>query len=147
MEPANYVCKTANAAGLNDISSNVYVNIVLLRKAVVKMGFKKAGKNDVRTTFPRGRPGDKYSIYRLLTLAGLFVIIGLLIVIGAQYLQYFRADQELANLENKVAEQEARQDRLQEEIERLQYVDYIEILARDRLGLVKPGEIIFQLED
>jgi cell division protein FtsB len=111
------------------------------------MGFNKARKKDSRTSFSRGRHGERYSMYRLITLAGFLVIMGLLIVIGAQYLQHYRATQELANLENKVAEQEARQGSLQEEIERLQHLDYIEILARDRLGLVKPGEIIFQIED
>ena len=114
---------------------------------MVKMGYKKARKKDTRTSFPRGHHGERYSMYRLITVAGLLVITGLLIIIGAQYLQHYRAEQELANLESRVAEQEARQDSLQEEIERLQHLDYIEILARDRLGLVKPGEIIFQLED
>ncbi len=111
------------------------------------MGFKKAKKKEVRSGFSGGHRGDHYSMYRLITVTGFLVIIGLLIIIGAQYLQYYRAEQELANLESRVAEQEARQDSLQEEIERLQHLDYIEILARDRLGLVKPGEIIFQLED
>lgn len=111
------------------------------------MGYKKVRKKDSRASFSRGRHGERYSMYRLITLAGFLVIIGLLIIIGAQYLQHNRADQELANLESRVAEQEARQESLQEEIERLQHLDYIEILARDRLGLVKPGEIIFQLED
>jgi len=36
---------------------------------------------------------------------------------------------------------------LEEEIVRLQDLDYLETLARERLGLVKPGEVIFQLED
>jgi cell division protein FtsB len=44
-------------------------------------------------------------------------------------------------------EHEARQAAIELEIERLKELDYIEILARERLGLVKPGEIIFQLED
>jgi len=111
------------------------------------MGFKKVRKKNARNAFPGDRHGDRYSAYRLITLTGFFIIIGLLIIIGAQYLQYYRAEQELANLESRVAEQEARQENLQVEIERLQHMDYIEILARDRLGLVKPGEIIFQLED
>jgi cell division protein FtsB len=111
------------------------------------MGFKKARKKEVRTAFPGGRHGNRYSMYRLIAVSGFFVIAGLLIIIGAQYLQYYRAEQELATLESRVTEQQARQESLLEEIERLQHLDYIEILARDRLGLVKPGEIIFQLED
>jgi cell division protein DivIC len=111
------------------------------------MGIKKAKKKEIHTSFPRSRQGERYSMYRLITVSGFLVIVGLLIIIGVQYLQYYRAEQELANLEKRVSEQETRQESLQEEIERLQSLDYIEILARDRLGLVKPGEIIFQLED
>ena len=47
----------------------------------------------------------------------------------------------------RILNQKANQKALSEEIERLQELDYIEVLARERLGLVKPDEIIFQLED
>lgn len=102
---------------------------------------------DAVSAFPRRRRGSNYSAYRLVSLIGVFIIIGLLLVIGAQYIQQARAKQELADLEGRLREYEARQAAIELELERLRDLDYIEILARERLGLVKPDEIIFQLED
>jgi cell division protein FtsB len=102
---------------------------------------------DAPWSFPRRRRGDGYSLYRLINTIGVFIIIGLLIVIGAQFLRYQKVQQELADFEKRVRDYELRQAAVEEEIERLQNLDYIEALARERLGLVKPGEIIFQLED
>ncbi len=99
------------------------------------------------SAFPRRRQGSNYSMYRLVSLIGVFIIIGLLLVVGAQHIQQVRAKQELADLEGRLREHEARQEAIELEIERLKDLDYIEILARERLGLVKPDEIIFQLED
>lgn len=95
----------------------------------------------------RRHRGGGYSLYRLINTIGVFIIIGLLIVIGAQFLKYQKVQQELADFEKRVRDYELRQAAVEEEIERLQNLDYIEALARERLGLVKPGEIIFQLED
>jgi len=108
---------------------------------------KASKKRKPLADFPRRYQGNKYGVYKLVSTIGIFIIIGLFIIIGAQYFQYFRAAQELARFEEKINEQETRQELLQEEVERLQHIDYIEVLARDRLGLVKPGEIIFQIED
>ncbi len=75
------------------------------------------------------------------------VLIALLILIGAQHIQYYETQQELAFFEERIREHERRQVEAMIEIEHLQDPNYIEILARYRLGLVKPGEVIFQLED
>lgn len=96
--------------------------------------------------FPR-RLGKDYSLYRLISAIGLFIICGLLLLIGAQYLQQYKARQELAEYELRMEQEKVRQVYIEAEIERLQNLDYLELLARERLGLVKPGEIIFQLED
>ncbi len=102
---------------------------------------------DAPWSFPRRRRGNGYNLYRLINTIGVFIIVGLLIVIGAQFLKYQKVQQELADFEKRVSDYELRQAAVEEEIERLQNLDYIEALARERLGLVKPGEIIFQLED
>jgi len=106
----------------------------------------KKSKNPV-SNFPRHSHGEKYTLYRLISIIAVLFAFGLLFMMGIQYVQQLRVRQELANYEDKVLFQQRRQDDLQVEIERLQNLDYIEILARDRLGLVKPDEIIFQLED
>ena len=114
---------------------------------MVKMVNKTSRKREPVSDFPRQHRGNKYGVYRLFSSIGLVIILGLLTMIGAQYIQHYRSAQELARFEEKIAEQELRQEELLSEIDRLQHNDYIEVLARDRLGLVKPGEIIFQLED
>ena len=111
------------------------------------MNTKNKKSKDTVSAFPRKRRGDNYTAYRLICLIGIFIIAGLLVIIGAQYVQQVRAKQELADFENRLREHETRQAAIELEIERLKSLDYIEILARERLGLVKPGEIIFQLED
>ena len=111
------------------------------------MNIKNRRSKDTVSVFPRKRRGDNYSVYRLVSLIGIFIILGFLAIIGAQYIQQVRAKQELADFEARLYEHEVRQAAIELEIERLKSLDYIEIMARERLGLVKPGEIIFQLED
>lgn len=111
------------------------------------MNKKNQKIGDHVSTFPRHHQGESYSTYRLVSIIGSFVILGLLVILGAQYIQYARAKQELDVFEARLIEYEARQAAIEREIERLNDLDYIEVLARERLGLVKPDDIIFQLED
>ncbi len=99
------------------------------------------------SSFPSRQRGEGFGIYRLVSAVGMLVIIGLLVIIAFQYLRQHRVSRELAEVEALVVEHQARQVAMETEIERLQDMNYIEILARIRLGLVKPGEVIFQLED
>ena len=46
-----------------------------------------------------------------------------------------------------MAEKERRNESVATEVARLEDPDYIEVLARKWLGFVRPGEIVFQLED
>lgn len=117
------------------------------RTGLIAMNTKYQKSKDAVSVFPRRHRGDNYSMYRLFSIVGFFIILGLLVTIGAQYIQQVRAKQELAAFEALLREHEARQTAIELEIERLKELDYIEIMARERLGLVKPGEIIFQLED
>lgn len=54
-----------------------------------------------------------------------------------------KMESELNNLQQQVQEEVERNEELKEEIERVKSRDYIEKIARDELGLVKPGEILF----
>jgi cell division protein FtsL len=49
----------------------------------------------------------------------------------------------LNNLQEQVEEQVDKNEQLQEEIKRVKSHDYVEKIAREELGLVKPGEILF----
>lgn len=108
-------------------------------------GREKKGKV---TSFPRRRPAG-YGASRLAVLGGLLVLALLLTVTVVQAFQYSRLQKELAAAEQRVAEEEARNESAAEEVARLSDTQsgYIEELARRWLGLVRPGEIIIQLED
>lgn len=107
---------------------------------------KKQIKGSVAAFPARGRE-NRYSMYRLLVIILVTIICGLLLIIGFQYWRQVQTGEVLAMLENRIAELQEQQAALEEEVSRLQDLDYIETLARQRLGLVKPGEVIFQLED
>lgn len=109
---------------------------------------KKAVKSkDAVSAIPGRYKTNSYSLYRLVSAVGFLFIICLLMVIAAQYIQQLRVRQELAELEARVEMSKENHEALEIEIERLQELGYIESQARERLGLVKPGELIFQLED
>ncbi len=107
---------------------------------------RKKAKRPV-SRLPRQYRENRYSLYKLISSLGIFIIIALSVIIGVQYFQQLKIEQELAEYEFRLQEYEQRQADLKLEIERLQETDYIEALARERLGLVKPEEVIFQLED
>ncbi len=74
-----------------------------------------------------------------------FLLAGLIAYLG---LAYFRADGELAELQNRSAQARTRLRQAQEEkqtlnlkIEQLNTDRYVEKVARENLGLAKPGEI------
>jgi cell division protein FtsB len=95
---------------------------------------------------PRRKRGN-FSMYKLTVTAG-FILIGLfLVIIGFQSIQRYQLQQQLQQYRDRIEEYEARNFSAGNEIERLQELHYIELLARKYLGLVKPGETIFQFED
>jgi cell division protein FtsB len=107
----------------------------------------RQNKNKSVSRFPVRHRENRYSLYRLLVIVLGFVVFGLLVIIGAQSLRQREYNQALAELEKKISEMREQQTNLEEEILKLQDLDYIEVLARERLGLVRPDEVIFQFED
>jgi cell division protein FtsB len=76
-------------------------------------------------------------------LLALFVVAAVYGGHGLMHLRRMRTDQ--LELERMVFERQQRSEQLRERILRLQTDDrYIEKLARERLGMVKPGEIIYR---
>lgn len=74
--------------------------------------------------------------------AGLAAVVALLATASVVPLrQYAEQRGELAELEREVAELRAERDRLEAEVERLQDPEFLERLARECLGMVRPGEI------
>ncbi len=96
--------------------------------------------------FPR-RKQRSYGLARLMTMAGAIVFCFLAAVAIIQMFQHNRLKKELELAELRLEEFESRNEEIGEEIARLYEPGYIEVLARKLLGLIRPGDIVFKLED
>ncbi len=65
----------------------------------------------------------------------------LTVVFGSTFVQVYRLEREAARMEQLKHDLEEQNAQLREEIKLLHTPQYIEKLAREQLGLVKPGEI------
>ena len=77
----------------------------------------------------------------VVPLIVLSVVALLLNAFGSSYLTTYRLRREAARLDREVQVQRRENAQQREEIRRLHTPEYIERLAREQLGLVKPGEI------
>lgn len=86
----------------------------------------------------RKKPAKKRSPFFWILIIAL-VIAGILVVKAVG--EYISLQNEKQQLEIQVKEMKAKQAALEEEKERLKKPEVIEGIARDELGLVKPGEV------
>lgn len=106
-------------------------------------------------TVPVALPADTPAStpwFRNLQISGFTVtvfllIVGALIVLAPSLRILVEQQQEIAALEQRVAEQQAVVDELQTDIDRWQDPAYIEAQARDRLLYVYPGDITYLVVD
>jgi cell division protein FtsL len=78
---------------------------------------------------------------------GLFVIVGILVyfsyvVIDQQKILYAKENQ-MTTIEKKIDEQKRLNEELQRQKKILNTDEYAEKVARDKLGMIKPGERVF----
>ncbi len=72
--------------------------------------------------------------------------LGMLVALSAQYFRTYSLARQAERLEQRRRDLVAENQALREEIHRLQTDDrYIEQLAREQLGLLKPGEVELQI--
>ncbi len=89
-------------------------------------------------------------IKRLLPLVVILIVIFLSYHIIGNYLEIRNLETEIAEMEERIEEAEKKQEQLGRELQRLDDPEYIERLARRKLGLVRPGEeliIPYDVED
>jgi cell division protein FtsB len=76
----------------------------------------------------------------------------LIVLVGAAFVLFFPAKQlvqqrqRIGSLEDRLVQLRAENDVLSEDVARLSKPDELEVLARERLGLVKPGERAYFVE-
>ena len=99
------------------------------------------------TPFPRRKQSSSYGLPRLVPVAGMILFCFLLALVVIQMFQYSRLRGKVETAERLVDEYEFRKAEIAEEVDRLHEPGYIEMLARKWLGLVRSGEVVFQLQD
>lgn len=98
------------------------------------------GLSSPATARTRGVPGRR--IRRWVILAGLLAtMVTLAFTFGASFLEVYRLEREAARLEQVKHNLREQNAQLREEIRLLHTPAYIERIAREQLGLVRPGEI------
>ena len=81
------------------------------------------------------------------------VIIGFVIFFVCSYVRQFitmnRIKQEISDKQTQLEEIEQKNERLQDEVDKINSdsEDYLEKLARERLGMIKPGEKVVNSEN
>ena len=87
-----------------------------------------------------------------LRLGGRALVLGVIVVLigvasAGVVRQYLAQRAEIHRLEQEIRSIEADRARLESDIDRLHDPEYLERLARECLGMVKPGEIGFVVPD
>ncbi len=103
-----------------------------------------SNKNKV-VSYP-GRSRRKLRRKALTMAIGLCIVVAFILYMG-QVIAYWDAKNELQALEQQQNVMEMENKLMREEMVLLQDNEYIEIKAREKLGLVRPGEMIFYVVD
>ncbi len=84
---------------------------------------------------------------RFLMLVALIIIVWTVVAFSRGYYRNYQAQQRLVELESEIKAYEIRNEQLQAQIDRLQSPEYVERVAREELGLVRPGERLYIIEE
>lgn len=93
------------------------------------------------------RRSSSSGLRKLVNFTGLFLCFILLSVAAVQFFQKNELERNLQEIEQKNIEYRTRNQEMSGEIMRLHEPDYIEMLARKYLGLVKPGDRVYRIDD
>lgn len=89
-----------------------------------------------------------YKFWLMVSLLLSLGLIGMAILGKDGFLQVQALEQELRAIQARIQALQEENDLLRQEVYALKYDPYfIEKLAREELGLVRPGEIVFQFVD
>ena len=104
----------------------------------------RAGIDAADPTERKGRKKRSESKFKITPLKILATVVAgyVLFSFGQVYWQAFQLDQEILRYEQEKQELVAEREELEAEIEEMDSAAFIERQARQRLGLVKPGETV-----
>lgn len=96
---------------------------------------------------PRGKRNEMHSRFSLLRLAAVAVLIYTLAVFTFSVERLYHAQETVAALEREHDRAEEENRALKKRMESAKTAETMQALARERLGLVMPGEKIFYFSD
>lgn len=85
--------------------------------------------------------------FKLSRLLMLLMIVWIGVSFGKNALTNHRLRQEIDSLEKRLVVLELRKEDLEREIEQWRSPENVERVAREQLGLVKPGEVVYRLSE
>lgn len=88
---------------------------------------------------------EKKRRFKIRHLLIVILAVFLIITLGKQQVKINEIKRKQAIVERDIQEALQQQQKLKEQIELLNTDEYIEKIAREELGLVKPGEIIYKI--
>ncbi len=83
------------------------------------------------------------ALIALFSLLMLVFVFGLVFLFSTRYIKIVEAKDKVLEIEQKIEALKRENKELSEEVRLLKVPSYIEKVAREELGLVKPGEVLF----
>lgn len=87
---------------------------------------------------------------RTIVILIIFVVLLMAITLGASHRQKLRlraGEEQIRNLQKQTEQEQARAEEIRKTEEYMQSDEYIEQIAKDKLGLIRDGDIIFKETD
>ncbi|MCK7642853.1 septum formation initiator family protein [Corynebacterium sp. P6145] len=117
------------------------------RKRVPVTNRGTSGQRPGRSAVPSRARGNRGRFSALQVAILILVLILVLVMIAVPVRNYFQQRAEIARLSASIAERTERRDALVDEIEKYRSEAYIREQARQRLGVIEPGETPFRIID
>ena len=86
----------------------------------------------------------KRHVVSLLIIA---IVLNFTILFASQYFRLHQLRQTLVDINKQIEAAQNENDEIQAEIVRLQSPEYLEQMAREELGMVRSGELLFYFQD
>ncbi|KUK54776.1 MAG: Cell division protein FtsL [Desulfotomaculum sp. 46_296] len=101
---------------------------------------QKRGKISSRIILPKRKKTFRFSISRLSSLILVILLIYLVASFTLQFKKLYAMQHEMKEVQKKVVELQGKNLQMREQLKLVQSDQYIEQMAREKLGLVKSGE-------
>jgi cell division protein FtsB len=77
---------------------------------------------------------------RIKIFLGIFIVL-LVYSFGGQYIKMYSLQKEIKTLDTQLSEYKSKNQKLEKDIKRMESDVYVERMAREKLGLIKSGEV------